>query len=560
MQYRPAIPVIVSSLPSKWSLTTHDNTLNSSGDPSPLNKRYDNGVSFAAEDTQSAILGFPQIVTDVSSRVATSVSTESFGVNIGVQIYVWRDDNITGTFGTANEGWTDSGLNEFNEEKPHSGYVKEFPPGTVTIPGNAGTTADNQYWITITPGASLVHGSAAPGQGVGQIQWTDGSNGLTAGDTAGTFILTLERTGGSSTDASCQVSVTTGSAVVTLQTVSASWASGETGNRIISVTPSAVAANTNVHILAKDFAGAAEGTLSEIDIIVLDDSATPSNPVAVWSYSAEAVTLSASAVVGVWKRAFNSGNSPGVGVEILASAPLVSADQVGSSADTRYARHTLIKSGSTNYRFERTWLQDPHGSQLVSAGDGHYFSSGDFWYGLRLRIDQNDQSSAGVHWFQWHDQPGAGRSPPLSIRSIHNAGQNERLVCRLEKNDSNGGNTINFTLASGTDYIGQTHDYMFNIKWETRTSASGGVGFMHLYIDDDVSGTPTFTHLGQNCHPAPDCDGGIPYWKLGGYASPMQTQGVDGDTKQCSIDWIQIYGSDGNLAAASPPGARPPNP
>ena len=456
--------------------------------------------------------------------------------------------------------WTDSGLKEHNEDKPHSGYVKEFGPGTVVVPGNAGTTADNQYWITITPGASLVHGSAAAGQGVGQIQWTDGSNGLTAGDTAGTFILTLERTGGSSTDASCQVSVTTGSAAITLQTVSASWASGEIGNKLISVTPADVGANTNVHILAKDFAGAAEGSLSEIDIIVLDDSAAPSTPIAVWNFSAEAVTLSASAVAGVWKRQFQNANTPDVGCEILASAPLVSADQVGSSADTRYARTFMIKNGSANYRFERHLLLDPNGDQILSAGDGHYFASGDMWYGFRLRVDQNDQASAQCHWIQWHDTPGAGRSPPISLASQHFAGSNERFVCRLEKNDSNGGNTVIFVISSGTDYIGQTHDYIFNIKWETRTSASGGVGFMHLYIDDDVSGTPSFTHLGQNCHPAPDCDGRIPFWKLGGYASSMKTQGVNGDKKQCSIDAIQIYGSDGNLAAASPPGDRPPDP
>ena len=244
---------------------------------------------------------------------------------------------------------------------------------------------------------------------------------------------------------------------------------------------------------------------------------------------------------GAWKTKIN-GDTTHARVEIRDDDPVI-----GSS---RYLKTTLIKSGTDNFRTERQMDTGYLGSmQSVGTigGEDHWRSTHDYWYGFRLRID-NVPDSIGGYYIQWHDNPGGdNRSPPVAL-----AGSKDGLRLRLEKNYDTGKNDWYSPTIVGPPFVGVAHDFMFRIRWDTRSNAQGGSGAIDIYLDDQL--TPVVSWRGQTCHPGASTDGRVPYIKWGLYKSAYGTsQGVSGATNIQVHDHLKVMGGDGSLAGVKPP-------
>ena len=269
--------------------------------------------------------------------------------------------------------------------------------------------------------------------------------------------------------------------------------------------------------------------------------------------------------VEVWRRNLN-GDGTTTYIEMTSTSPIANASQ--------YMHTRMVKSGVTNYRTELTqirWGRD----DMTALGGGQYRAPGDFWYGFRMRINTNEISRAlndtvGGHYCQWHNDdsdPGllSDKSPPLSLW-WNRLG----LRVRFESNDDanpliNGVATPR--TAGGTYFspyifnplpVGASHDFMWRIRWDTRTRAAGSVGAVDLYVDDDTS--PVFTWRGQTCHPYPYTNGNSPYFRFGMYIGYWRSGGWDpsyeGWVMDQSYDEFRLQGNDGSRLGVKPTGAR----
>jgi len=247
-----------------------------------------------------------------------------------------------------------------------------------------------------------------------------------------------------------------------------------------------------------------------------------------------------------WRTKIN-GDGTNASVEIQDADPLVGA--------SRYMKTTLIKSGTANFRAERQMDADFLGTMesmgsipsLYGQGsEDHWWATQDYWYGIRLRIDQVSDSIQG-YYIQWHDNPGGdSRSPPVAL-----AGSKDGLRLRLEKNYDNGNKDWYSPILIAPPFLGVAHDFMFRIRWDTRPTAQGGVGAIDVYVDDQT--TPIVSWRGQTCHPGASTDGRVPYVKWGLYKASYQGSGVEGATNIQVHDHLKIVGGDGSLADVKPP-------
>jgi len=250
---------------------------------------------------------------------------------------------------------------------------------------------------------------------------------------------------------------------------------------------------------------------------------------------------------GVWKTMID-GDTSNARVEISDDNPLI-----GSS---RYMKTTLVKNGTSNYRAERRMDGDLLGAMQLAGsivspyGQGsedHWRATHDYWYGFRLRIDSAPDSIGG-YYIQWHDNPGGdGRSPPVAL-----LGSKDGLRLRLEKIYDNGYQGWLSPIIVGPPFIGVAHDFMFRIRWDTRSNAQGGSGAIDVYVDDKL--TPVVSWRGQTCHPGASTTGRVPYIKWGLYKTAYRyDQGVTGATNVQVHDHLRIMGADGSLAGVKPP-------
>jgi len=223
--------------------------------------------------------------------------------------------------------------------------------------------------------------------------------------------------------------------------------------------------------------------------------------------------------------------------------------------ETRYLKTTLIKNGTGNYRAERQMDTSLMGS-MASMGnktspygqgsEDHWRATEDYWYGFRLRIDSAPDSIGG-YYIQWHDNPGGdSRSPPVAI-----LGSKDGLRLRLEKNYDTNYETWLSPYLVKPPFIGVAHDFVFRIRWDTRSNAQGGAGAIDVYLDDNP--TPVVSWRGQTNHPGASTDGRIPYIKWGLYKSAYRNQGTTGAANIQVHDHLKIMGGDGSRAGVKPP-------
>jgi hypothetical protein len=282
------------------------------------------------------------------------------------------------------------------------------------------------------------------------------------------------------------------------------------------------------------------------------DANCPTSGEVIFQETHDTLTLGTRAdgsVEGKWKTTID-GDTTHARVEVRDEDPVI-----GSS---RYLKTTLVKNGSDNFRTERTMNNTFLGS-MQSVGniaspygqgsEDHWRASQDYWYGFRLRIDSVPDSIGG-YYIQWHDNPGGdSRSPPVAL-----LGSKEGLRLRLEKNYDNGYETWLSPIIIAPPFIGIAHDFMFRIRWDTRSKAQGGSGAIDVYVDDGL--TPVVSWRGQTNHPGTSTDGRVPYLKWGLYKSAYQRQGTTGATNIQVYDHLKVMGAEGSLAGVKPPPPR----
>jgi hypothetical protein len=195
-------------------------------------------------------------------------------------------------------------------------------------------------------------------------------------------------------------------------------------------------------------------------------------------------------------------------------------------------------------------MMTSHGNILSPYGEGnedHWSLGYDLWYGLRLRVIQDDDN-VHAYIFQWHDTPGGdNRSPPVSLDLQGGIGVRLRLETNYDNANASWYSPALFTMAQ---LLGVSHDYMLRIRWDTRSNAMGGAGAIDLYVDEET--TPRVQWRGQTCHPGLATDGQVPYVKCGLYKASYKTIQNTQALNTGRIYAIKIA-RDGSLALVKPP-------
>lgn len=296
----------------------------------------------------------------------------------------------------------------------------------------------------------------------------------------------------------------------------------------------------------------------------VDPEPPPGNPIQdllqpVYDHDSESVGSPSADIPGVWSRS-SVPSSPNAYAdwEIKAAGdnPVVTGSQHWSTE--------LEQLDGQYYRTERSGSQQAAGRhEMESLGSNNYRATETLWYGGLLRIDemdiwgvQLDPPKGGGILFQWHERnfnggPGPpqpdDKSPPLAL--VH---QLDGLHVRLEDNDDNGGSTFFSPVVLPPTIIGETHAYIFEIFWDTRTAAEGSQGVIRLYIDDNT--TPHFEWVNkQTVHPTPWLDQErpprAPYIKWGGYRRDFEFFTVslpNGTRQRFSWDYWVMHGGGAN--------------
>ncbi|MEO8464133.1 MAG: hypothetical protein ABI640_02240 [Gammaproteobacteria bacterium] len=223
-----------------------------------------------------------------------------------------------------------------------------------------------------------------------------------------------------------------------------------------------------------------------------------------------------------------------------------------------YATH----HGSDVYRTELSYSGTPYKEPRVSVGGGDY-TGGEYWYGYNVCVDKYGYSSGthpaapGIFLSQWHaDEQAYDRDPRWGISLTET-----KLAIYAEHWDepagvgrgSGGGSRA----SAGQDMLetlwtgktpGHCWPIIMRVKWDTRTRAKGGTGFMYVYTDS--SGTPTFSVTNrQTDHAPPEGDIYDPFFKIGGYLSAWRGNGDDGLQWEARYDNVTIMDSTGSWAA-----------
>jgi hypothetical protein len=239
----------------------------------------------------------------------------------------------------------------------------------------------------------------------------------------------------------------------------------------------------------------------------------------------------------------------------------------------KYFKTYMEQINGEVYRTERSGSGDSNQRiEMTSAGNSNWYAPQKLWYGFVLRIDLMDRwgvedidpdfngggGGGGIIW-QWHERnfngnpsyphPGNDKNPPVSL-----AHQNGGIYLRLENNDDNGGNTRWIPVASEA-ILGETHAWVFEILWDSRTTAEGSTGILRLYLDGQVVAEWGNETTGkQNVHPMNWLDQQspprIPYLKYGGYRRDYEfyTVSLPNGTRT-GFSWgnITIQGENANI-------------
>jgi hypothetical protein len=205
-------------------------------------------------------------------------------------------------------------------------------------------------------------------------------------------------------------------------------------------------------------------------------------------------------------------------------------------------------SPGVSWRTERSSsIENFQRTSMVNVGGDQYIAPEKIWYGIVFRMDRMDKwgrdplpsPKGGGIIVQWHMRnfwgnpdiiPPYDLNPHLSL--VHHIGG---IYLRLEANEDNGGSDLflgpvldeSIAGTAGNNYLdGETHAFIFEILWDTRTQAQGSQGILRLYVDDNP--VPAVEWLNkQNVHPMPWLDQQLPprmpYWKYGGYRRDFET-------------------------------------
>jgi len=259
-----------------------------------------------------------------------------------------------------------------------------------------------------------------------------------------------------------------------------------------------------------------------------------------WDHSSEPLGQ-AQEINGIWNDSLEATDPP-------SSWDIVNTNLM--IPGTKQWRTSLVKSGSGQWRVERSEAREPRTTQMINVSGGHKQAPQKLWHGWLMRIDEAVAWNKG-HWIQWHGNSslGGGLSPFISItgRTSPSDGLEVRMEAFTEATYHSG------TLPELTEanVIGITHAYIFEILWDSRTNAQGNTGYARLYLDDDPVPIWALENernciLGDLEHRSGNGVYNVPYFKYGLYKSNLKTTGSDGDTYTQNYQNYCVHGENAN--------------
>lgn len=268
-----------------------------------------------------------------------------------------------------------------------------------------------------------------------------------------------------------------------------------------------------------------------------------------WDFESEPVG-DAEEIDGIWRHMVN-GDTAFAFRDILSTPALVSGEN--------FYRATLIKNGTTTFRAKRAldyYFGTPEYSDETGASDvgiamtplggGHHVAVEDYWFGFKIRIDRIDDGIDGI-FVQWHTWQGAAPtfSPQISLRA--RGGVSPRICVHIKKNTDGG--TFLVPLFEGADVIGESHKYVFQLRWDSRAAAAGSIGLYRVWVDDESSPRLNWVNRSTNV----PGDEFVPWFSFGWYKPEYKRTGVNGDTNIMSFSHLKIMGGDGSRLEVLPP-------